>query len=89
MLIESDALSALVEEARLSRPQTVKRIWDYVKARDLQDPSDKRFIMCDDRLKLVFHTDRLHMFTYVLPSSWHGVTALYYVSCRTLSLDYA
>lgn len=59
----SDTLAALVGEARLSRPQTVKRIWDYVKARDLQDPSDKRFIICDDGLRSVFHTDRLHMFT--------------------------
>lgn len=52
-------------EPRLSRPQTVKRIWDYVKARDLQDPADRRFIRCDEQLRAVFHTDRLHMFTYV------------------------
>jgi upstream activation factor subunit UAF30 len=64
----SDPLSALVNETRLSRPQTVKRIWDYVKARELQDPSDKRYIMCDGPLKEVFHTDRLHMFTWVPPS---------------------
>jgi upstream activation factor subunit UAF30 len=62
---DSDSLSTLVGEARLSRPQTVKRIWDYVKERDLQDPADKRYIVCegDDKLKAVFHTDRLHMFT--------------------------
>jgi upstream activation factor subunit UAF30 len=59
----SDALSTLVGEARLSRPQTVKRIWDYVKERNLQDPEDKRFIVTDDSMKAVFHTDRLHMFT--------------------------
>jgi upstream activation factor subunit UAF30 len=41
----------------------VKHIWEYVKARDLQDPSDKRYIRCDEPLKRVFHTDRLHMFT--------------------------
>lgn len=62
-LMSSDELAAFTGEARLSRPQTVKRIWDYVKANDLQDPGDKRFIMCDGRLKAVFHTDRLHMFT--------------------------
>ena len=65
ILTHSDALSALVGETRLSRPQTVKRIWDYVKAGSMQDPADKRYILCDDRLKSVFHTDRLHMFTYV------------------------
>lgn len=59
----SDSLSALVGETRLSRPQTVKRIWEYVKERDLQDPSDKRFIICDEPLRTVFHTDKVHMFT--------------------------
>lgn len=62
-LTPSDALSSLVDEPTLSRPQTVKRIWEYVKERDLQDPSDKRYIMCDERMRAVFHTDRLHMFT--------------------------
>lgn len=64
----SDSLAAFTNEARLSRPQTVKRIWDYVKANDLQDPSDKRFIMCDDALKSVFHVEKLHMFTRVIPN---------------------
>lgn len=59
----SDALADFTGETRLSRPQTVKRIWDYVKEHSMQDPSDKRIIRCDDRLKAVFHTDRLHMFT--------------------------
>ena len=49
--------------SQLSRPQTVKRIWAYVKARELQDPSDKRQIRCDDALRAVFKADRVHMFT--------------------------
>lgn len=59
----SDTLSAFVNETKLSRPQTVKRIWEYIKANNLQDPSDKRYILCDDKMKTVFHTDKLHMFT--------------------------
>ncbi|WVQ85815.1 hypothetical protein IAT38_007983 [Cryptococcus sp. DSM 104549] len=62
-LILSDALADLVGTARLSRPQVVKQIWAYVKERDLQDPNDKRYIRCDEKLNRVFHTDRLHMFT--------------------------
>ncbi|RXK41949.1 hypothetical protein M231_00670 [Tremella mesenterica] len=62
-MILSDSLAAFIGEPSLSRPQTVKRIWDYVKENDLQDQGDKRYILCDDRLKSVFHTDRLHMFT--------------------------
>ncbi|EAT88656.2 hypothetical protein SNOG_03451 [Parastagonospora nodorum SN15] len=47
----------------LSRPQTVKKIWEYVKQRDLQDPADKRQIRCDDAMRAVFKQDRVHMFT--------------------------
>ncbi|KAF1945449.1 SWIB-domain-containing protein [Clathrospora elynae] len=59
----SPALSELLGETQLSRPQTVKKIWEYVKERDLQDPSDKRQIRCDDAMRAVFKQDRVHMFT--------------------------
>ncbi|KAH6612502.1 hypothetical protein C7974DRAFT_405722 [Boeremia exigua] len=59
----SPPLAALLNETTLSRPQTVKKIWEYVKARDLQDPSDKRQIRCDDAMRAVFKSDRVHMFT--------------------------
>ena len=41
----------------------MKRIWEYIKEKDLQDPSDKRSILCDDTMKAVFKIDRVHMFT--------------------------
>ncbi|MCJ1262032.1 hypothetical protein MMC22_001901 [Lobaria immixta] len=47
----------------LSRPQTVKRIWAYVREHDLQDPSDKRMIRCDDAMRAVFKQEKVHMFT--------------------------
>ncbi|KAH7391770.1 SWIB/MDM2 domain-containing protein [Pyrenochaeta sp. MPI-SDFR-AT-0127] len=59
----SPALSELLGETQLSRPQTVKKIWEYVKERELQDPSDKRQIRCDDAMRAVFKQDRVHMFT--------------------------
>ncbi|KAF2832070.1 SWIB-domain-containing protein [Ophiobolus disseminans] len=59
----SPALSDLLGETQLSRPQTVKKIWEYVKQRDLQDPADKRQIRCDDAMRAVFKQDRVHMFT--------------------------
>ena len=62
-MVLSEPLSALLNETALSRPQTVKQIWAYVKARDLQDPSDKRQIRCDDAMRAVFKQDRVHMFT--------------------------
>lgn len=60
----SAPLSALLDnEPALSRPQTVKRIWAYVKERDLQDPNDKRQIVCDEPMRAVFKQDKVHMFT--------------------------
>lgn len=59
----SEPLSAMLGEPALSRPQTVKRIWAYVKERDLQDPNDKRQIRCDDSMRAVFKQDKVHMFT--------------------------
>ncbi|KAL9597481.1 MAG: hypothetical protein Q9219_005114 [cf. Caloplaca sp. 3 TL-2023] len=46
----------------LSRPQTVKRIWEYVRRHNLQEPSDKRQIRCDDKMRAVFRTERVNMF---------------------------
>lgn len=48
---------------KLSRPQTVKKVWEYIKANGLQDPADRRQIRCDDRMRPVFKQDRVHMFT--------------------------
>ncbi|KAK2628250.1 hypothetical protein QTJ16_002896 [Diplocarpon rosae] len=56
-------LADLVGEPTLSRPQVVKKIWEYIKARDLQDPNDKRQILCDEKLQMVFKQDKVHMFT--------------------------
>lgn len=59
----SEPLAALLNETQLSRPQTVKKIWEYVKSNELQDPADKRQIVCDDAMRAVFKVDRVHMFT--------------------------
>lgn len=62
-MILSQPLSEMLGESQLSRPQTVKKIWAYVKERDLQDPNDKRQIRCDDAMRAVFKQERVHMFT--------------------------
>lgn len=50
----SEPLSNLLGEPELSRPQIVKHMWNYIKENSLQDPSDRRNIICDDRLREVF-----------------------------------
>ena len=46
----------------LSRPEVVKKLWEYIKANNLQDPKDKRFILCDDKLMTVFSRSRVNCF---------------------------
>lgn len=55
----SDALIKFLGtgESELPRSNVVKRIWEYIKQNDLQDPSDKRKIICDEKLKELFHLD--------------------------------
>ncbi|KAK1770214.1 upstream activation factor subunit spp27 [Phialemonium atrogriseum] len=47
---------------QMSRPQVVKKLWEHIKANDLQDPKDKRQILCDDKMQAVFKTAKLDMF---------------------------
>jgi len=40
----------------------VKKLWEYIKANDLQDPTDKRQIRCDDKMQAVFKQTKVDMF---------------------------
>ncbi|KAL2019328.1 hypothetical protein VTK56DRAFT_9708 [Thermocarpiscus australiensis] len=56
-------LAELCGESQLSRPQVVKKLWDYIKANGLQDPSNRRQIVCDEKLHAVFKQDKINMFS--------------------------
>lgn len=45
-----------------SRPQVTKKLWEHIKANDLQDPDNRREIICDDTLKTLFNRDTVNMF---------------------------
>lgn len=47
---------------RLSRPQVVKKLWEYIRQHELQNPSNKKEIICDDALRAVFAVDKIDMF---------------------------
>lgn len=49
-------------ESELSRSEVTKRIWEYIKANQLQDPADKRRIICDSKLQDLFGCDSFHGF---------------------------
>lgn len=40
----------------------MKQLWDYIKGNELQDPSNKKFIVGDERFRAVFGLARLDMF---------------------------
>lgn len=40
----------------------VKKLWEHIKANDLQDPKDKRQIVCDEKMQAVFKQARVDMF---------------------------
>ena len=50
----SEELEAVVGKGPLPRAQVVKKLWEYIKKHDLQDPKNKRDIIADDNLKKVF-----------------------------------
>jgi len=46
----------------LTRAEAVKRLWDYVKTHDLQNPQNRREILADEKLKQVFGKSQISMF---------------------------
>ena len=58
----SAALAAVIGVEPVARPEAVKKIWEYIKAHNLQDPKDKRTIVADDKLRAVFGKDSAGMF---------------------------
>ncbi|KAI2626360.1 DEK C terminal domain-containing protein [Xylaria nigripes] len=55
-------LAELCGEPQLSRPQVVKKLWEHIKENQLQDPNDKRQILCDERMQAVFKLAKVDMF---------------------------
>jgi upstream activation factor subunit UAF30 len=45
------------EDGKVSRADAVKRIWDYIKENNLQDPANKKMIVCDSKLQELFECD--------------------------------
>ncbi|XP_010913182.1 uncharacterized protein [Elaeis guineensis] len=58
----SPQLQAIVGEPTMARTQIVKQLWAYIRKNNLQDPNNKRKIICNDELRLVFETDCTDMF---------------------------
>ncbi len=58
----SEALAAVIGNEAVARTEVMKKLWNYIKTNNLQDPKDKRTIQCDAKLKTVFGKDSVGMF---------------------------
>lgn len=50
----SPELEAIVGEGPMTRGEVVKKLWEYIKKHDLQNPKNKRNILADDKLRVIF-----------------------------------
>jgi upstream activation factor subunit UAF30 len=46
----------------LPRGEVVSKVWEYIKANNLQNPENRREILADDKLRKVFGKDKVTMF---------------------------
>ena len=59
----SNELAAVVGSSPLPRTEVVSKVWEYIKANNLQNPANKREILADDKLRPVFGgKDKVSMF---------------------------
>ncbi|WP_027016978.1 DNA topoisomerase III [Comamonas composti] len=58
----SAELAAVIGDAPTSRPEVIKKLWEYIKANGLQDATNKRAINADAKLRAVFGKEQVSMF---------------------------
>ena len=61
-LTPSPTLAAVVGSKPLPRTEIVKKVWDYIKQKGLQDEKNRRMINADDTLKPIFGKAQISMF---------------------------
>jgi len=55
-------LEAVVGKGPMARAHVVKKLWEYIKKHDLQNPANKRNIFADDLLMPLFGKKEVTMF---------------------------
>ena len=58
----SPALAAVIGDGLMARTEVVEKLWDYIKAKRLQDGVNKRVINSDAKLLKVFGKPQVSMF---------------------------
>lgn len=55
-------MQAVLQVDKMARPQVVKQLWVYIKANDMQNPANKKEIVCDEKFRAMFNVDKIDMF---------------------------
>jgi chromatin remodeling complex protein RSC6 len=58
----SPALAAVIGNEAVPRTEVTKKVWEYIKKHDLQDPAKRTMINADDKLKEIFKKPQVSMF---------------------------
>ena len=58
----SEALAAVVGSGALPRTEVTKKLWAYIKRKNLQDKTNRRNIHADEALRPIFKKDVVNMF---------------------------
>lgn len=67
----SDTLAAVIGSQPLPRTEIIKKIWDYIKEKGLQDEKNKRMINADAKLEPLFGKKQISMFELAKIVSQH------------------
>lgn len=67
----SSDLAAIVGAQAISRPEATKKLWDYIKSNNLQDPKNKRTIVPDAKLSKVLGKNPIDMMKLASALSKH------------------
>jgi upstream activation factor subunit UAF30 len=58
-----EKLAEIIGNEPVPRTEVTRKLWDYIRGHNLQDPANKTFIKTDDKLKQVLDgKDRVSMF---------------------------
>jgi chromatin remodeling complex protein RSC6 len=70
-LTPSATLAAVIGADPLPRTEVTKKIWEYIKANNLQDPANRRNINADAKLRPLFGKEQVSMFELTKIVSGH------------------
>jgi upstream activation factor subunit UAF30 len=67
-----EKLAAIIGNTPMPRTEVTRKLWEYIRSHNLQDPENKTFIKADESLKHVFGgKDRMSMFEMTKLASQH------------------